>query len=340
MMPNGVRLGLIGVGKHAVAYHVPAIAEHPDARLVAVCDPSPEAAGRIADEAGARPFGVVEAMLEAADLDGVIIASPHTLHHRHASLAIERGLHVLLEKPMVTQTTDALDLIRRAESAGVLLGVGFNRHLDPANLYARDAIRRGALGEIRLAVAMQLGYPTTGWYVTRALGGGGPLTGRGTHMADLICWYWDRRPERVTASTSGRLGEVEAGGTFIVDFADERQCTVTTASGGHRDVDRMTIYGTDGALEVLRPLGWQYRWDVRHYGRGGEPIDVPALPSGSTTTANFVEAILGRAELSGTALEGARATQIVEAAYESAATGHAVGLQELTLPGRVAEPSP
>jgi predicted dehydrogenase len=159
-------------------------------------------------------------------------------------------------------------------------------------------------------------------------------------MADLICWYGGWRPERVTASTSGCLGEVEAGGTFVIDFADERQCTVTTASGGHRDVDRMTVFGTDGAVEVLRPLGWQYRWDVHHYGRGGEPIERPALPSGSTTTANFVEAILGRAELSGTALEGARATQIVEAAYESATTGRTVGLGELALPSRVAEPKP
>lgn len=337
-MSDGVRLGLIGVGNHAVAYHVPAIAGHPDAGLVAVCDASREAADRVAGEVGARAFGDVEAMLEASDLDGVVIASPHTLHHRHASLALERGLHVLLEKPMVTRTADALDLIRRADTAGVLLGVGFNRHLDPANLYARDLIRRGALGETRLAVALQLGYPTTGWYVTGALGGGGPLTGRGTHMADLICWYTGWRPERVTASTSGRLGEVEAGGTFVVDFADARQCTVTTASGGHRDVDRMTVYGSDGAVEVLRPLGWQYRWDVRHYGRGGESIDVPALPSGSTTTANFVEAILGRAELSGTALEGARATQIIEAAYESAATGRAVGPEELVLPNEAGEP--
>jgi predicted dehydrogenase len=238
---------------------------------------------------------------------------------------------------MVTRTVDALDLMGRAERAGVLLAVGFNRHVDPANLYARDLIRRGTLGEVWVAEALQLGYPGGGWYTTRALGGGGPLTGRGTHMADLICWYTGWRPERVTATLTGALDEVEAGGTFVISFAGGRQCSVTSARAGHRDVDRMVVYGSEGAVEVLRPLGWQYRWDVRHYGRGGEPLDVPELPDGSTTAANFVDAILGRVELSGTALDGARATQIVEAAYESGASGRSVELADLPDPRRAAD---
>lgn len=325
-MPDSVRLGMIGAGKHAAAYHLPAIERHPDATLVAVSDPSPAAVEAVATRTGARPFADAEAMLAVAELDAVIIASPHTLHHRHAVLAIERRLHVLLEKPMVTRVADAVDLLRRAEAAGLHLGVGFNRHLDPANLYARDLIRRGALGDIWGAEALQLGYPTAGWYVTRELGGGGPFTGRGAHMADLICWYTDWRPERVTAVTTGTLGEVEAGGTFVISFAGDRQCAVTSSSVGHRDVDRMVVYGSDGAIEVLRPLGWQYRWDVRHYGHGGEPLDVPALPAGSTTTVNFVDTILGRTNLSGTARDGLRATAIIEAAYASASTGQSATL--------------
>src|SRR6478609_4069817 len=96
------RLGFIGAGWWATANYIPLLAARDDVELVAVCRLGAAELQRVKDH-----FGFAFATEDAAELvrqpglDGVVVTSPHSLHHEHARLALERGLHVMCDKPIV-----------------------------------------------------------------------------------------------------------------------------------------------------------------------------------------------------------------------------------------------
>ena len=102
-----VRIGVIGAGWFASRRHCPDIVEHPEAELVALCRRNPEPMQELADAFAVKhTFTEYTEMLESGLLDGVLVCSPHDLHYDHARAALDRGLHVLLEKP-ITLAPDA-----------------------------------------------------------------------------------------------------------------------------------------------------------------------------------------------------------------------------------------
>src|ERR1035438_7616327 len=110
-----VRIGIIGAGWWATSAHIPAVKSHPDAELVAVQSREKSKAEKIA-----RDFGVKYActslreILAVKELDAVIVASTPNVHFTQARAALERGLHVLIEKPMTFTADEARELVESA----------------------------------------------------------------------------------------------------------------------------------------------------------------------------------------------------------------------------------
>lgn len=146
-----VRLGLIGSGWIG-AFHAESIARRiPDTELVAVADPVPGAADRVA-----APLGVARVYLDAADLladptvEGVVISSPAFTHADLVVAAAEAGKAVFVEKPMALTLEDADRAIAAASSAGVPLQVGFNRRFSADFAAAHRLVRGGRVGTPQL----------------------------------------------------------------------------------------------------------------------------------------------------------------------------------------------
>src|SRR5262249_14919048 len=103
MATNKVRLGFIGAGWWATANYIPLLAARTDVELAAVCRLGCDELRQVKERFG-FPFATQDATeLVRQPLDAVIVPSPHTLHHEHARLALERGLHVMVDKPMCTR---------------------------------------------------------------------------------------------------------------------------------------------------------------------------------------------------------------------------------------------
>ena len=85
-----------------------------------------------------RRFEAHETTLEALDLDGVIVATPHAMHYEQVVAALDRGVDVMYEKPLYVDLDHARDLVRRAESATANLMIGYQRHVSRPFLHARD----------------------------------------------------------------------------------------------------------------------------------------------------------------------------------------------------------
>lgn len=150
-IPSPVRLGLIGAGWIG-AFHAESIARRiPDTQLVAVADPVPGAAERVA-----TPLGVERTLLDAAELiadpaiDGVVIASPAFTHTELVVAAAEAGKAVFVEKPMALTLEDADRAVAAAASAGVPLQVGFNRRYAIDFAAAHRLVRAGRVGTPQL----------------------------------------------------------------------------------------------------------------------------------------------------------------------------------------------
>jgi len=216
------RIGVIGTGWWATRAHLPAIAANPEAELVAIADP--DEANRTRAAAVFAPLATYadySEMLEAEQLDGVVVAVPHTRHFEIARDALRRDLHVLLEKPMVLTSGHARELLRTAAGHGRQIIVGYPWHYNEQVNRARDWIASGAIGDLLYVhslfasivwelyrgdielVADEMGYTVnpTGrdTYGDPALSGGGQGVTQITHSGALLLHMTGLEPATVFA---------------------------------------------------------------------------------------------------------------------------------------------
>ena len=142
-----------------------------------------------ADFPGARAYGDVEALCADPRVDLVYIGTPTRLHSDHARAALERGKHVLIEKPMAVTLDDAEAMIRTAERNGVLLGVNVKHSFEPRIQKLRELTTSGELGALRMIQNWRyvdwLYQPRTSEELTPGWGNG-LLWRQGPHQFDII----------------------------------------------------------------------------------------------------------------------------------------------------------
>src|SRR6195952_343635 len=147
-----VGVALLGSGRMG-SFHGGTLSRRlPGVRLVAVADPAPGAAERLAEAAGggARAVTDRDEVFAAPEVDAVVIAAPARFHADLVVAAAAAGKAVFCEKPMALTLADADRAIAAAEAAGVVLQVGFNRRFAPDWSAARELLDQGRLGTPRL----------------------------------------------------------------------------------------------------------------------------------------------------------------------------------------------
>lgn len=196
--PLPIQAGVIGCGSMARQHIREMLQPAAATRIVAICDPSPEAcsaAAEIFTRAGLeRPPCVPDLDRFLADygdrLDAVLIATPHVYHHDQTVACLEAGLDVLLEKPMVVTTAEALSVIETCSRTGRLLVVAFNGGLSPQIRMAVRWLRAGELGSIvSISATVWEGWRTQyagHWKQRPEISGGGFMFDTGVHMLNTI----------------------------------------------------------------------------------------------------------------------------------------------------------
>ena len=318
-----LRIGFLGCGDFARRYHVPALTDSADARIAIVCDPGrAPALVDLCARAGATLVDSPDALLAPGACDAVIVSTPHTLHAAHVAAVLEAGLPVLVDKPFVMKAADATRLAADSSRRRLVAAVAFNRRFDRGCLGARELIRAGAIGAVRYVETVQLGYERADWLIDPALGGGGPFTGRASHMADLVPWLLGRAPTRLRARVrGGSATRVDLGGFIELQF-DALECRFTAIEEGWRGWDEVRVFGEDGLIELRRPRALPIGWELRAWTGSGEARDVvEADPTPGAATRNFVAAIAGRETVGCSFADALISVRIVEEAFASAAAG-------------------
>ena len=347
------RIGVIGTGWWATRAHLPAIAANPAAELVAIADPDGANRNRAA-EVFAPPAAYADHrdMLAAEQLDGVVVAVPHTRHFDIARDALRSDLHVLLEKPMVLTSAHARELLRTAAEHDRQIIVGYPWHYNEQVNRARDWIAGGAIGDLLYVhslfasivwelyrgdvdlVADEMGYTVnpTGrdTYSDPALSGGGQGVTQITHSGALLLHMTGLEPAEVFAHMHNHDLRVDLVDALSVRFEDG--CLGTIGSTGSTvrtqpEVLEYRLYGTEGHVlfDVMNEELTLHRAD----GTTEQSPPCPPAPGGRDYSTsypeegpldNLVEVIAGGPNRSPGRL-GARVVAMLEAAYASAAEG-------------------
>jgi nucleoside-diphosphate-sugar epimerase/predicted dehydrogenase len=143
-----MKIGIIGCGMNS-DYHINFARSYPGAEIVGVADLDEGKARDCARAHGIpRYFLDLDALVEQGKPEVLHIVTPPAAHYEIAKEAIERGIHVLIEKPLVLQAQQARELYKIAESRGVAVCPMHNHYFDPCMLKARTLIEEGGIGQI------------------------------------------------------------------------------------------------------------------------------------------------------------------------------------------------
>jgi phthalate 4,5-cis-dihydrodiol dehydrogenase len=238
---NPLRLGVIGLGR-AFTLMLPTFLGDPRVRLVAACDPRAAAREQFARDFSAATHDEVEALVADAKVEAVYIASPHQFHAQHTRLAARHGKHVLLEKPMALSLAECDAMIRDCRDAGVHLIVGHCHSFDAPYLRAREIVRGGGVGAVRMIHALDY---TDFLYRPRrpeeldTASGGGVVFSQAAHQVDVVRLLAGGQVVRVRAATGAWDAErpTEGAYTALLWFDNGAFASLTYSGYGHFDSD-------------------------------------------------------------------------------------------------------
>lgn len=245
-MTESLRVGVVGGGVIA-ATHIPYIRKAGGV-VVGVADLSSVRANDIADRFAVRNiYRAVGDLITHERPDVVHVLTPPHTHAEVAVAALERGVHVLVEKPMANTSAEVERMMNAAQQGGALLTVDHNRLFDPVMLEARRLVTEGALGDIVGVESFQAGTASERPWLDRLPGGGiGDLV---PHPLYLQLAFLGRvRDLRVMASSGaeGRLDEVR-----VLMQGDEGGSGLLTISTRARpQLNTLKLYGTQMTVEV------------------------------------------------------------------------------------------
>jgi predicted dehydrogenase len=334
-----VKVGIIGAGWWAAENHIPVLQSRPDVDVVAACRLGKPELAWLQDHFHI-PF-VTEDYREVLDqdLDAVVVSSSHDQHYEHARAALDRGLHVLCEKPMVLHAPEARDLAARAQARRLHFLIPYGWNYSDLAVNGRQIIAEGKIGMVEhvhchMASAHRDlfgGKPT--WWAEHSFlkplastwsnpaTGGGFLHGQLTHTLGLMFYLTGLEPAEVFALTNNFESGADQSSAISCRFTNGATgCFGGTATMPPRSTYQadIRIFGTEGMLllDIERP-----RLELRLNDGSGESGPVGLQPGGYSCVEPlnaFVDLVLGKAvENRSSAVVGLQVVSVLDAAFRS-----------------------
>lgn len=348
------RIGVIGCGWWATRAHLPALQANPDAVIAGIADPDAGNRARTAERfcvPADRVFADAAEMLSKVELDAAIVAVPHDLHAPLARAVLDRGLHLLLEKPMTIRPQDARSLAALAKARGVELIIGYPWHYNRQVLAVRDAIADGRIGTIeyvscqfasivrelyrgnpepyRDVLGYSLNPPGPRTYADPEIAGGGQGQTQVTHSAALLFLVTGLKPVSVAAMVEPFELAVDLADAAVTRFDNGAIGSIGSTGSvipGHDEILEYRIFGSAGHI----------LFDVNEgvaviHGLQGEVHRLPGLPAEErypdwAPADNLVDIVLGRGVNGSPADLGVLTVEFVDAMYRAAREGRTIRL--------------
>ena len=335
-----MRFGIVGLGSIAKT-HAEVISGLDNAELVSAFHKNKEKADSFAASYGAKGYSDLDSFLSSG-IDVLTVTTPSAVRCEYALPAMERGISVLLEKPMDVSPDKAKLMIETAERCGITLGVIFQNRFSPLNMEIRKAVDDGRLGKRILSSCYvkwyrsQEYYDSAAWRGTKDVDGGGCLMNQAIHGLDLLLSLSPELKEvfSFSALLDHERIDVEDTLTASLRFADGSlggfEASTASWPGCSR---RLELTGSDGTIiaEDDHLVEWKFRnMDEedekiisRYSSSSSGPADSPKVGKDNHLAEymDYISAIRENREPSVNGEEGLKSLKAVEAIYRSASEG-------------------
>ncbi|MGH7981122.1 MAG: Gfo/Idh/MocA family protein [Limisphaerales bacterium] len=342
---NRIRIGIIGSGWWATSAHIPAIQSHPGAELAAVQSREKANCEKIARDFGVK-HGFVDfrELLRLEELDAVIVASTPNVHFTQARAALERGLHVLIEKPMTFTADEARELVEIAGQRKLQLLVSCPWHYTAHGKEARRLIRSGALGEIKMISILMTNpidkllrgvntspthgmkqvyiEPCKGSYNDPDIAGGGQIYCQVSHTAAYLAFLTGLRPAEVYSrfDYDGCPNDIYNALTVTLENGALASIATTAATPLSERNYEVRIFGSKAILQLELWRGTMTLIDFGDKRTEFRPLAANEIYPEQSPALNFIDTILGKAANGSPGELGLASMEVIVAACESART--------------------
>jgi predicted dehydrogenase len=226
------------------------------ARLVHCIDPELARAAEVASRSDGCTFGADwRQIVDRADVEAIVVATPHDLLAEIVSAAIDAGKHVLVEKPAARHAAELEGLPQRAASRNVRVRVGFNHRYHRAFQQARALVDQGVLGPLLFVRARyghggRPGYASE-WRAQPERSGGGELIDQGIHLIDLARWFLGEFVD-VTGFAHTYFWDmpVEDNGFMLLKTATRQVAFLHASCTEWKNTFSWELVGRDGKLQI------------------------------------------------------------------------------------------
>jgi predicted dehydrogenase len=321
-----VKWGMVGMGGVA-GLVAPAFGTAEEARLAAVVGRDPERARSFADQYGATEvYTRYEDLLADPNIEVVYLGTPNWLHPEQTLQALDAGKHVLVEKPMALNVTDAERMVAAARQARRLLGVGFHLRHHPLLIELRHRLQSKEYGPLTLVQA-QWGIDmaaVTGWKVDPTLAGAGSIMGLGVHLIDLLLWLTGREVSAVTAWADGPSDRfpVEFFTLAVLEFDDGTLGQITCSRRLPHSRNHLTVYTPAARLTAEGVISMRGEGELI-IGRNGteERIEMSLPNPYAAEITAFSQAVKAGTPFAASGEDGLQVVKVTTTLLESAETG-------------------
>lgn len=265
------------------------LSEIPGVRVTAVWDEEPARGRQWADRLNVPFEADLERLLAREDVDGVVVDAPTNLHGEVMVAAARAGKHIFTEKVMALTVAECDQIREAVEAAGVQLMISMPARTEPRNLFAKQCVDQGWLGEVTLVRAR---VAHTGavdnWlpphFYDPVQAGGGALIDLGAHPMYLVRWLLGQ-PKRISAVLQRFTGRpVDDNAVAVIEFANRAVGVVEASFVSRMSPSSLEVYGTEGTLLIGGPGPEVRLWSRRIGSREAQgwimPTELPkAQPS-------------------------------------------------------------
>lgn len=329
-MSNKLRFGVLGVAKIALQKVIPATQAGRNCEVAAIASRDLQKARRAAADHGiAKAYGSYDELLADPEVDAVYNPLPNHLHVPWSIRALERGKHVLCEKPIALSAAEAETLRAARDRSGLLVEEAFMVRTHPQWLRAREVVAAGRIGRLRSVVGCFSYFNDDPANVRNVAGwGGGGLLDIGCYPITISRFLFGEEPRRVAAALERdpRFGTDRLASVWLEFPSGQAVFTCGTQLVSYQ---RVQVLGAKGRIEVEIPWNAPNDRPTRIliddgrdvYGGGIATIAFDACDQYRIQSELFAQAVLESGTVATPLEDSILNMRVLEAAFRSAESG-------------------
>ncbi len=327
------RIGIVSTAHMHAHSYMSALETLQDVTVTGVYDEDTERGRQFCEARGVPFLGEMDALLDESD--AVLIAAANADHRRCVEQSAARGVAILCEKPIATSVADAAAMVKAAESAGAPLYMALPVRFVRAAAELRKIVRAGKIGRVLAMTGTNHGYMPGGWFIEKAVSGGGAVMDHTSHVADLMRWIVGSDVVEVYAEIDERVHNrgIDDCGILTLGFANGVFATLDPSWSRLKtyptwgDVT-LEVVGTTGVLTLDAFAQRVHVYAPAEDGQATHRYDYYGDDMDLWMVDEFVRSVRSGqpSDMLATGLDGLRALEVTMAAYESANSGRPVAI--------------